>query len=135
MTPSHIVGPFFHGTKAVLQPGDLLSPGYTSNFGSRRQANHVYVTATMDAAVWGAELAEGDGPGRIYEVEPLGDLEDDPNLTDKRFPGNPTKSYRTREPVRVVGEVLEWEGHPPEVLQHMRESIARLKEQGIEAID
>lgn len=135
MTPSHIVGPFFHGTKADLRPGDLLTPGNTSNFGSRRQANHVYVTATMDAAVWGAELAEGEGPGRIYEVAPLGDLEDDPNLTDKKFPGNPTKSYRTREPVRVVGEVLEWEGHPPEVLQHMRDNIARLKEQGIEAID
>jgi hypothetical protein len=135
MTPSHIVGPYFHGTKAELEPGDLLTPGYTSNFGSRRQANHVYVTATMDAAVWGAELAEGDGPGRIYEVEPLGDLEDDPNLTDKKFPGNPTKSYRTREPVRVVGEIEDWEPHPPEVLQHMLENLARLKEQGVEAID
>ena len=134
MSPD-IVGPYFHGTKAPLQPGDLLTPGYTSNFGSRRTANHVYVTATMDAAVWGAELADGEGPGRIYEVEPLGDLEDDPNLTDKRFPGNPTKSYRTRSPVRVVAEVTDWEGHPPEVLQHMRDSVARLKEQGIEAID
>ncbi len=135
MTPAHIVGPFFHGTKADLRPGDLLTPGYSSNFGSRRQANHVYVTATMDAAVWGAELADGDGPGRIYEVEPLADLEDDPNLTDKKFPGNPTKSYRTRGPVRVVGEIEDWEPHPPEVLQHMLDNLARLKEQGIEAID
>ncbi len=128
-------GPYFHGTKAQLQPGDLLAPGYTSNFGSRRQANHVYVTATMDAAIWGAELAQGDGPGRIYEVEPLGALENDPNLTDKKFPGNPTKSYRTREAVRVLREVHDWQGHPPEVLQHMRDNVARLKAQGIEAID
>ena len=85
---------YYHGTSANLQPGDLIEPGFTSNFGSRRKANHVYLTATVDAAIWGAELAIGEGPGRIYIVEPTGPIEDDPNLTDKKFPGNPTRSYR-----------------------------------------
>jgi len=128
-------GPFFHGTKADLRPGDLLQPGFRSNFGAGATANYVYVTATLDAATWGAELAVGDGPGRIYEVEPTGAIEDDPNLTDKRFPGNPTRSYRTKHPVRVVGEVAEWEPHAPEVLQHMRDRLEELKQQGIEAIN
>ena len=128
-------GPFFHGTKADLKPGDLLEPGFSSNFGDRRQANHIYLTATLDAAVWGAELAVGERPGRIYRVEPTGLLEDDPNLTDKRFPGNPTRSYRTRDPVRVVREVMDWKGHSPEVLQAMRDHLEELKRLGIEAID
>jgi hypothetical protein len=128
-------GPFFHGTKADLRPGDLIGPGYGSNFGGRRKANFVYLTATLDAATWGAELAVGDGPGRIYRVEPTGPFEDDPNLTDKKFPGNPTKSYRTREPLRVVREVVGWEGHFPDVLQHMRDHLAELDRQGIEAIN
>jgi len=128
-------GPFYHGTKAELEPGDLLEPGYSSNFGERRKARYVYVTATLDAATWGAELAVGQGPGRIYRVEPTGPIEDDPNVTDKRFPGNPTRSYRTREPVRVVGEVVDWQGHAPEVLQHMRDHLENLKRQGIEAIE
>lgn len=128
-------GPFFHGTKADLKSGDLLGPGYTSNFGERRKANYVYLTATVDAATWGAELAVGQGPGRIYRVEPTGPLEDDPNLTDKRFPGNPTRSYRTRQPLRVVSEVLDWEGHSPEVLQDMRDHLEELKRLGIEAIN
>lgn len=101
-------GPFYHGTKADLSSGDLLEPGYSSNFGERTKANYVYLTATLDAATWGAELAVGEGAGRIYRVEPAGPLEDDPNLTDKRFPGNPTRSYRTREPSRVLGET--WNG-------------------------
>jgi rifampin ADP-ribosylating transferase len=128
-------GPFFHGTKADLAVGDLLSPGFSSNFGPGRQANFVYLTATLDAAVWGAELASGDGPGRIYTVEPTGPIEDDPNLTDKKFPGNPTRSYRTRDPLMVVGEVRDWTGHPPDVLQRMRDHIAELERQGIEAIN
>jgi hypothetical protein len=128
-------GPFYHGTKADLTSGDLLDPGYRSNFGERRKANFVYLTATLDAATWGAELAVGGGPGRIYRVEPTGPFEDDPNLTDKKFPGNPTRSYRTREPLRVVGEVLDWEGHSPEVLQDMRDNLEKLKRQGIEAIN
>ena len=112
-----------------------LDPGYSSNFGERSKANYVYLTATLDAATWGAELAVGEGPGRIYRVEPTGPFEDDPNLTDKRFPGNPTRSYRTRQPLRVVGEVLDWRGHSPEVLQEMRDHLEDLKRLGIEAIN
>lgn len=128
-------GPFYHGTTANLEPGALLGPGYRSNFGEQRTANYVYLTATLDAAIWGAELALGDGPGRIYRVEPTGPFEDDPNLTDKRFPGNPTRSYRTKAPLRVIEEVVEWEGHPPDVLQNMRDHLEELKRLGIEAIN
>lgn len=127
--------PYYHGTRVDLKPGDLIGPGYTSNYGSRRKANNVYFSATMEAAVWGAELAVGDGPGRIYIVEPTGPFVDDPNLTDKKFPGNPTKSYRSKQPVRVLAEVQEWEGHSQERLQEMKDFLARLKEQGIEAVD
>ena len=126
---------YYHGTRADLKPGDLIEPGYTSNFGSRKEANHVYLTATVDAAVWGAELAVGEGPGRIYVVEPTGPIEDDPNLTDKKFPGNPTKSYRSREPLLVTDELADWEGHAPDVLQAMKDNVARAKQLGIEAID
>lgn len=126
---------YYHGTKADLRPGDLIAPGYRSNYGSRKAAAFVYLTATLDAAIWGAELALGDGPERIYVVEPTGPIEDDPNLTDKRFPGNPTRSYRTREALRVVGEVTDWTGHPPEQLQAMRDHLAHLRAQGIEAIE
>jgi rifampin ADP-ribosylating transferase len=128
-------GPFYHGTKADLKPGDLLEPGNSSNYGKRKKANYVYLTATLDAAVWGAELAVGSKPGRIYRVEPTGLFEDDPNLTDKKFPGNPTRSYRTQHPLRVVGEVLDWEGHSPELLKNMTERLEELKRQGIEAIN
>ena len=128
-------GALFHGTKADLAVGDLLVPGRRSNFGGGRTANHVYVTATLDAATWGAELAVGEGRGRIYVVRPTVTLEDDPNVTDKRFPGNPTRSYRTREPVEVVGEVVDWVGHRPEQLQAMRDSIADLERRGLAAID
>jgi rifampin ADP-ribosylating transferase len=128
-------GPFFHGTKADLRPGDLLTPGQSSNFGMRKQANFVYLTATMDAAIWGAELAVGEVPGRIYQVEPTGLFENDPNLTDQRFPGNPTRSYRTTEPLRVVEEVVGWEGHPPDVLQAMLDHLEEAKRLGVEAIN
>jgi rifampin ADP-ribosylating transferase len=126
---------YYHGTRSDLKPGDLIGPGYRSNYGSRKKANHVYLTATVDAAVWGAELAVGEGPGRIYIVEPTGPIEDDPNLTDKKFPGNPTKSYRSRDPLRVTGELTKWEGHPPDVLKAMKDNLERLKHLGIEAID
>ncbi len=126
---------YFHGTKAEFSLGDLVVPGYPSNFGSGHQANHVYLTATVDAAVWGAELALGDRPGRIYIVEPTGPIEDDPNLTDKKFPGNPTKSYRSRHPLRVTGELAEWESHPLDALQAMKDMVAQAKILGIEAID
>jgi rifampin ADP-ribosylating transferase len=125
----------YHGTKADLKPGDLIEPGYNSNYGSMKKANYVYLTATLDAATWGAELALGAGPGRIYIVEPTGPIEDDPNLTDKRFPGNPTKSYRSRSPLRVAGEVADWKGHSPEELKAMHEHLDHLKQLGIEAIE
>jgi hypothetical protein len=126
---------FFHGTKVQLKPGDLIEPGFRSNYGNRKKASYVYLTATLDAAVWGAELALGEGPGRIYIVEPTGPIEDDPNLTDKKFPGNPTKSYRTRNPIQVSGEITDWKGHPAEQLAAMKEHLDRLKQLGIEAIE
>ena len=126
---------FYHGTKADLKKEDLIEAGYHSNYGTRKKAAFVYLTATLDAAIWGAELAQGNGAGRIYIVEPTGPIEDDPNLTDKKFPGNPTKSYRTRNPLRVTGEVKEWQGHSPEELKTMKEHLERLKELGIEAIE
>lgn len=126
---------YLHGTKADLRPGDLIEPGRASNYGARKNAAFVYLTATLDAATWGAELAVGDGPGRIYVVEPTGPIEDDPNLTNQKFPGNPTRSYRSRAPLRVLGELTDWEGHAPEQIQAMKEGLARLAEQGIEAIE
>jgi Rifampin ADP-ribosyl transferase len=127
---------FFHGTKADLNPGDLIEPGRSPNFGVlERRTTYVYLTGTLDAAIWGAELALGEGTGRIYMVEPTGPIADDPNLTDKRYPGNPTKSYRSREPLRVTGEVTAWQGHSPEALQAMKDGVERAKRQGIEPID
>lgn len=128
-------GRLFHGTKADLHVGDLLEPGRQSNYREGRTANHVYITATLDAATWGAELAVGVGRGRIYVVEPVGTLEDDPNVTDKKFPGNPTRSYRTRDPVRIIGELLDWVGHSPEKLKVMRERLDELKRTGADRID
>jgi rifampin ADP-ribosylating transferase len=130
----HPSGALFHGTKADLAVGDLLVPGHASNYEDGRVANHVYLTATLDAAAWGAELAVGEGRGRIYVVEPTGAVEDDPNVTDKKLPGNPTRSYRTREPVRVVGELVDWTGHTPEQLQAMRDGLAELQRQGLAVI-
>jgi rifampin ADP-ribosylating transferase len=128
-------GVYLHGTKADLAVGDLLVPGRGSNYERGRVMNHVYFTATLDAATWGAELAAGAGPGRIYVVEPTGDFEDDPNVTDKKFPGNPTQSFRTREPLRVVGEVVDWVGHSSEKLQAMRDGLASLRQQGSAQIE
>jgi hypothetical protein len=126
---------FYHGTKVDLKPGDLIEPGYNSNFGGRKKAAYVYLTATLDAATWGAELALGDGPGKIYTVEPTGPYEDDPNLTDKKYPGNPTKSYRSRNPLRITGEVTDWQGHSAEELKAMKENLERLRQLGVEAIE
>ncbi|MGY1707804.1 NAD(+)--rifampin ADP-ribosyltransferase [Geodermatophilus sp. SYSU D00697] len=135
----HVQGPFYHGTRSALEAGDELVPGHGSTFQEGRVSNHVYFTALVDTAAWGAELATalaGDGDrGHVYVVEPLGPFEDDPNVTDKRFPGNPTRSYRTRHPLRVVGEVDGWEGHDPEVVQGMLDSLARLREQGRDVIE
>ncbi len=128
-------GVFLHGTKADLAVGDLLVSGRTSNFEEGRVMNYVYFTATLDAATWGAELALGEGPGRIYVIEPTGEFEDDPNVTDRKFPGNPTQSFRTREPLRVVGELADWVGHSPEKLQAMRDGLDSLKRQGAAQIE
>jgi len=113
---------FFHGTRAELTPGDLLQPGFSSNYTERRSP-WIYFSETLNAAAWGAELAKGKGPGRVYLVDPTGEFIDDPNLTDKKFPGNPTKSYRSREALRVVEEILDWPRHSPEAIQAMKESI------------
>lgn len=128
-------GLWYHGTKADLSTGDFITADRQSNFGSRKAMSWVYFTGTLDAAIWGAELAAGEGRERIYIVEPTGPIEDDPNLTDKKFPGNPTKSFRSRDPLRVVGEVDAWSRHSPEQLRHMRDHLAQLKAQGIEPID
>ncbi len=133
--PSPFSQTFFHGTKADLKPGDIIEVGFNSNFGQEKRAKYIYLTATLDAAIWGAELALGEGPGRIYLVEPTGKIEDDPNLTDKKFPGNPTMSYRSEHPFKVVGEVAVWQGHSPEQVKVMKDGLAKLKEQGIEAIE
>lgn len=128
-------GPFYHGTKANLKQDDLIEPGFHSNYGQRNKAKYIYFTATMDAAIWGAELALGEGAGRIYLVEPTGHFEDDPNLTNKKFPGNPTKSYRSLHALRIIGEVTEWQGHASEQLKAMKDNLERLKQLGIEAIE
>jgi hypothetical protein len=135
----HIEGPFYHGTKSALAPGAELVPGYASNFQAGRVSNNIYFTALVDTAAWGAELATalaGSGErGHIYVVEPLGPFEDDPNVTNKKFPGNVTESYRTRHPLRVVSEVAGWKGHDPETLNSMLERLALLREQGLDVIE
>ena len=128
--------PLYHGTKADLRLGDLIKPGHTPNFGDRaRTTKYVYLSRTLDAATWGAELAEGEGPGRIYLVEPTGAIEDDPNLTDRKFRGNPTKSFRSLAPLRVTGEVADWKGHSPAALEAMKDGLARLRHLGVQPID
>jgi Rifampin ADP-ribosyl transferase len=125
---------FFHGTRADMKPGDLIVVGHQSNFTDEKQLSWVYCAGTLDAAIWGAELASGNGRERIYVVEPTGTIVDDPNLTDKKFPGNPTLSYRSRDPLRVIAEVTNWQGHSPEQLQKMRDGIARSKSEGADKI-
>ena len=125
---------FYHGTKADLEIGDLIEIGYNSNYGKKNKAKYIYLTATLDAAIWGAELASGERE-RIYIVEPTGPIEDDPNLTDRKFPGNPTKSYRSLHPFRVIGEVSKWQGHSPEQLKAMKDHLEQLERQGIEAME
>jgi rifampin ADP-ribosylating transferase len=126
---------YFHGTRADLNPGDLIVVGYPSNFTEGSSLSWVYFTGTLDAAIWGAELASGSRSERIYLVEPTGPIVDDPNLTDKKFPGNPTLSYRSRDPLLVVAEVTNWHGHAPEQLRHMKDNLARLKAERAEIID
>jgi hypothetical protein len=135
----HVTGPFFHGTKSEFEIGDELTAGHGSNYHDGHVANHVYFAALLEPAIWGAELAValGDGTGseRIYIVEPTGPFEDDPNVTNKKYRGNVTQSYRTRHPVRIIGELERWEGHPPEILQGMLNSIAKLRADGHDVIE
>jgi hypothetical protein len=119
---------FFHGTKAQLKPGDLIKAGFSSNYGSRATAAYVYFAGTLNAAIWGAELALGEEPGRIYVVEATGPIEDDPDLTDKKYPGNPTFSYRSKDPLRVLGEVIDWQGHSAEELKNMKAGVERSRQ-------
>ena len=128
-------GSFFHGTKADLKVVDFIITGKKKNYNDDRESKYVYFAGTLEAEIWGAELAEGDSKERIYVVEPTGDYENDPNLTDKKFPGNPTKSYRSKQPLKIVAEVIKWEGHSPEILNNMIENLRKLSEDGIKAID
>jgi hypothetical protein len=126
---------FYHGTRADLKTGDLLAAGWTSNYADRAPMSWIYFSAALESAIWGCELAAGDGRERIYIVEPTGDWFDDPNLTDKKFTGNPTRSYRSRSPLRIVGEVESWTPHAPEILAAMKANVARLNDEGAEIID
>ena len=126
---------YFHGTKTELKVGDLIEVGFNSNYGQKKNAKFIFLTETLDAAIWGAELAFGEGRERIYLVEPTGTIEDDSDLTDKKFTGNPTKSYRSTHPFKVVGEVTIWQGHPTEQVKTMKEHLERLKEQGINSLN
>ncbi len=126
---------YFHGTKAELKIGEYIEVGFNSNFGQRRNAKYIFLSATLDAAIWGAELAVGEGRERIYLVEPTGPIEDDPDLTDRKFPGNPTKSYRSVYPFKVVAEVASWQGHKIEELKAMKDGMAKLEQQGIASLN
>lgn len=132
-----VVGPFYHGTAAVLQVGDLLVPGFASNYQKDRISNHIYFSETVAslAAQMAAALASSADRGHVYIVEPTGPFEDDPNVTNKRFPGNPTKSYRSRHPLRVMGVVEDWEEHSPEVIQGMLDRLAALRKEGRDLIE
>ena len=120
-------GPFYHGTKADLQVGDLLTAGFRSNYRPEVVMNHIYFTALRDGAGLAAELAAGDGEPRVYLVEPTGPFEDDPNVTDKKFPGNPTRSYRSAHPLRIVGEVTDWTRLTADGLQAWRDRLAAIR--------
>ena len=122
-------GPFFHGTKAELKIGDLLEAQHLSNYQDKK-SNYIYFTATLDAAKWGAELARSKSKERIYIVEPLSSFENDPNLTDKRFPGNPTRSFRSKSPLKIIAELSSWERHSDEEVNHMLTSLKKLSDQG-----
>lgn len=126
---------YFHGTKADLKLGDFIEAGFNSNFGQRKNAKYIFLTSTLDAAIWGAELAIGEGRERIYLVEPTGAIEDDPDLTDRKFPGNPTQSFRSTQPFKVVGEITLWQGHPAEQVQAMKDGLAKLREQGVNSLN
>ncbi len=129
-SPNVFTQAYFHGTKADLKIGGLIQVGYRSNFADTQPLSWVYFSATLDAAIWGAELASGDAPERIYVVEPTGPVMDDPNLTDNRFPGNPSMSYRSRDPLRIIAEVKNWQGHAPDQVKSMKDGLAQMKAEG-----
>ena len=133
----HVEGPFYHGTGAVLETGDLLVPGRASNYQAGRISNNIYFSTMVAslAAEMATALAGSKERGHVYIVEPTGPFEDDPNVTNKRFPGNPTRSYRSKHPLRVIGEVIDWEGHSPEFIQEMLDRLAQLREQGLDVIE
>lgn len=133
--PTPFAQTYFHGTKADLKIGDKIEPGFASNYGQNKNAKYIFLTATLDAAIWGAELSAGDGRERIYLVEATGAIENDPDLTDKKFPGNPTMSYRSTEPFTVVGEVTAWKSHPETQIKMMKENLEKLKQQGINSLN
>jgi len=133
--PTTFAQTYFHGTRSDLNVGDLIEPGYNSNNWHRNQAKYIFLTSTLDAAIWGAELACGEGRERIYLVEPSGAIEDDPDLTDKNFLGNPTLSYRSVHSLRIVGEVMVWQGHPANQVANMKRHLQRLKNQSIESLN
>jgi len=128
-------GPFYHGTKAALRIGDLLTAGFPSNYRPDIVMNHIYFTALRDGAGLAAELAAGDGVPRVYVVEPTGEFENDPNVTDQKFPGNPTRSYRSRHPLRIVDEVADWTRQTPEALQQWRDRLAAITRDGGDIIN
>lgn len=126
---------YFHGTKADLKMGDLIKAGFNSNFGHNKEAKYVFLTATLDAAIWGAELSLGNDRERTYLVEAMGPIEDDPDLTDRKFPGNPTQSYRSEHPFKIVGEVAIWKSYSPDQAKAMKDGLLKLKEQGINSLN
>lgn len=135
LAPTPFAQTYFHGTKANLKLGEFIQAGYSSNFGQQKNAKYIFLSATLDAAIWGAELALGEGEGRIYLVEPTGKIENDPDLTDRKFPGNPTMSYRSTAPFRVIGEVTIWQGHSVEQVNAMKAALQSLKEQGVNSLN
>lgn len=134
-TPTPFAQTYFHGTKADLKLGDLINVSYNSNFGQRKNAKYIFLTATLDAAIWGAELSLGEGRERIYLVEPTGQIENDPDLTDKKFPGNPSMSYRSTYPFKIVGEVTIWQGHSLEQIKTMKDNVERARQRGVNSLN
>ncbi|MET0365787.1 MAG: NAD(+)--rifampin ADP-ribosyltransferase [Sphingobium sp.] len=134
LSATMFVRQFFHGSRADLNAGDLIAVGHKSNFGTGKPLSWVYFSGTLDAAIWGAELATGQGRERIYVVEPTGPFLDDPNVTDKKHPGNPTLSYRSRDPLRIAAEVIDWQGHSPDRLRQMKQKLERLRADGTDII-
>lgn len=132
--PSPFAQTYFHGTKADLKIGDFIQVGFNTNYEENRKLKHVYVSATLNTAILGAELASGNGRERIYLVEATGDVEDDPNVTDKKFPGNPTMSYRSQHPFKVIGEVTIWHGHTSEQIKEFKDGLEGLREQRLNVI-